>query len=217
MDPTPVPETAIAQLAMLAAQWGHRYTHLSGADLIEPIVAANIDAVFHDMNAASYHNEITAWFRYTEHASLQHRDGLDWRCMNLSRGEFWLSAYLSKLLLFPPTRFYLRHRYRQQLGHIPAIGVLSGDFFNPSSAIDSGRFLLHFWLTLASLGLYLHPYGNLVTNPEAATWFKMHTQVDQAWLIFKVGYSRVPPRSHRRAVADILIGIPDQPCSQVCT
>ncbi len=205
MDPTPVPDAAVTQLAALADEWGHRYTHVSGAERVEPIIAANIDAVFHDMNVADYHDEITGWFRFTERSTALHRDGLDWRCMNLSRAEFWLSAHLSKILTFKPTRFYFRHRYRAQLGHVPAIGVLSGDFFNPENAIESGRFLLRFWLALTSLGLYLHPYGNLVTNPGAAAWFSAHTGVDRAWLVFKVGYSRTPPQSQRRALADILV------------
>ncbi len=208
MDPTPVPDAAVTQLAALADEWGHRYTHLAGAELVEPIIAANIDAVFHDMNVADYHDEITAWFRFTERSTTRHRDGLDWRCMNLSRAEFWLSAHLSKILTFRPTRFYFKRRYRAQLGHVPAIGVLSGDFFNPENAIESGRFLLRFWLALTSLGLYLHPYGNLVTNPDAAAWFNAHAQVDRAWLVFKVGYSRTPPQSQRRALADILVDAP---------
>lgn len=208
MGPTPVPDTAVAQLAALAGEWGHRYTHLSGAEIIEPIVAMNIDAVFHDMNAADYRDEITGWFRFTERSAQRNRDGLDWRCMNLSRSEFWLSAHLSKLLLFAPTRFYFKHRYRRKLGHVPAIGVLSGDFFNATNAIDSGRFLLRFWLALTSLGLYLHPYGNLVTNPDSASWFKARTQIDQAWLVFKIGYSAVPPQSQRRTLADILVDSP---------
>nr|WP_260433385.1 nitroreductase family protein [Burkholderia cepacia] len=208
MDPTPVPDAAVTQLAALADEWGHRYTHLSGAELIEPIIAANIDAVFHDMNVADYHDEITAWFRFTERSTARHRDGLDWRCMNLSRAEFWMSARLSKILTFKPTRFYFKRRYRSQLGHVPAIGVLSGDFFNPEKAIESGRFLLRFWLALTNLGLYLHPYGNLVTNPDAAAWFSTHAGVDRAWLVFKVGYSRTPPQSQRRALADILVDAP---------
>jgi nitroreductase len=207
MKPTPVPDAAVTQLAALANAWGHRYTHLTGEAVIEPILGTNIDAVFHDMNVAHYHDEITAWFRFSERATTLHRDGLDWRCMNLSRGEFWMSARLSKILLFAPTRFFFKRRYRSQLGHVPAVGILSGDFFNPSNALESGRFLLRFWLLLTRLGLYLHPYGNLVTNADAAVWLERRTQVPQAWLVFKIGYSDVPPQSQRRALADILVPV----------
>ena len=205
LRPTPVPESASAQLTSLAAAWGHAYTHLSDPRDLEPIVRRNIEAVFHDMNVAHYHNELTSWFRYTRRASDGHRDGLDWRSMNLSRAEFWLSAKFPQILRFPPARAVFRRCYRKQLGHVPAIGILSGDFFNPESAVESGRFLLHFWLELARLGLYLHPYGNLVTNPDAAAWLEARTGVPNAWLVFKIGYSDEPPLSQRRALADILV------------
>ena len=161
--------------------------------------------MFHDLNVPDYHDEITGWFRFSRRATEGTRDGLDWRCMNLSQTEFWLSARLPRLLRFPPTRAVFKRRYRRQLGHVPAIGVLAGDFFDPARAVDAGRFLMRFWLETARLGLSLHPYGNLVTNPEAACWFAGHTGIADAWLIFKLGFSEVPPLSHRRAIADILV------------
>ncbi|MFC5742978.1 hypothetical protein [Dyella tabacisoli] len=205
LRPIPVPASTIAPLARLAEAWGHRYTHVTDSKDLELMLAHNIDAIFHDMNVPHYRDEITAWFRFTKRAAAGHSDGLDWRCMNISRVEFWLSAKFSKILLFAPTRGFLKRRYRQQLGHVPAIGILSGDFFNPENAIASGRFLLRFWLELTRLGLYLHPYGNLVTNPQAAAWLENRTQVPNAWLVFKVGYSDEPPLSHRRALSDILV------------
>lgn len=165
------------------------------------MIAQNIEAVFDDMNLPSYHDEITEWFRYTGRGN----DGLDWRCINLGKAEFWLSARLPGLLRWRPARALFRRRYRRQLGHVPAIGILSGDFFTPSNAIPSGRFLLRFWLELARLDLYLHPYGNLVTNPAAAAWFARHTGVAQAWLVFKLGYSDVPPLSRRLSLPDVLL------------
>lgn len=201
----PVTPEAVASLAALASQWGHAYQHIDAAELIESILARNIDAVFHDLNAAAYHDEITSWFRFTDRAAQHHRDGLDWRCMNVARSEFWLSARLPRLLLFPPTRALLRRRYRRQLGTVPAIGVLSGKFFVAENAIDSGRFLLCFWLETARLGLYLHPYGNLVTNHDAAAWFERETGIRDSWLIFKLGYADEPPQSYRRHLEEILI------------
>jgi nitroreductase len=202
---TPVPAEAVRRLAELAQAWGHRYTQIDDPDRIERILDCNIDAVFHDLNVAGYHDELTSWFRFTNGSAARHRDGLDWRCMNVSRTEFWLSARVSRLLLFPPTRALLRERYRRQLATVPAVGILSGDFFAAEYAVDSGRFLLRFWLETARLGLYLHPYGNLVTNAEAAEWLRGETGIDRAWLVFKLGYADAPPKSHRRHLQDILI------------
>ena len=199
------PEDAVAKLAAIADEWGHRYTHVNDAGLIEEILDHNITAVFHDMNHAPYHDEIASWFRFSANAAATQRDGLDWRCMNLSRVEFWTSARLPQVLKLPLARSFFRRRYRKQLGYVPAIGILSGRFFEAEHTIASGRFLLRFWLTLTGLGLYLHPYGNLVTNVTAAEWAKHRLGIEKSWLIFKVGYSDVPPRSLRRTLEQILL------------
>jgi nitroreductase len=200
-----VPEEAVARLTSLASERGHRYTHLTDVGLIEEALDHNITAVFHDMNHPPYHDEIASWFRFSPRAVAKHRDGLDWRCMNLSRAEFWMSARLPQVLQIPLARAYFRRRYRKQLGYVPAIGVLSGPFFEAEHSIASGRFLLRFWLEVTTLGLYFHPYGNLVTNPAAAEWTRQRIGIENSWLIFKIGYSDVPPRSLRRTVDQILL------------
>ena len=72
----------------------------------------------------------------------------------------------------------------------------------PSS---SKRFLMRFWLELAKQDLYLHPYGNLVTNKAAAAWTENILGVPQIWLIFRIGFSKVPPQSYRRSVEEVLV------------
>jgi hypothetical protein len=200
-----VPEDAVAMLTSIASERGHSYAHLTDVRLIEEALDHNITAVFHDMNQPPYHDEITSWFRFSSRAVATHRDGLDWRCMNLSRAEFWISAYMHQMLTLPLVRDFMRLRYRRKLGYVPAIGVLSGPFFEVEHTIASGKFLLRFWLEVSALGLYFHPYGNLVTNPAAAQWTRQRMGIHNAWLIFKIGYSDVPPRSLRRTVEQILV------------
>ena len=128
LRPIPVEGAAVAELVQLASAWGHRYTQVTDGGLIEEILAQNIDAVFHDMNVAAYHDEIARWFRFTDKEAKRHLDGLDRRCMNLSALDFWMSARLPWLLLFPPTRVLLKRIYRRQLATVPTIGILSGEF-----------------------------------------------------------------------------------------
>jgi nitroreductase len=205
LRPDDVPQECVDTLSRFAGTNGHCYAHITNPTDIEAILAQNILAVFHDMNVAAYHDEITEWFRFTDRSASRHRDGLDWRCMNVSRAEFWLSARMPRVLLFPPARFFFKRRYRKQLGTVPAVGILSGDFFLAENAIESGRFLLRFWLEVTRMGLYLHPYGNLVTNPQARAWLEDRTGVTKPWLVFKLGYSDAPPKSFRRNLADVLI------------
>src|SRR5205085_5515537 len=152
-----------------------------------------------------YHDEIVEWFRFTARAARQTRDGLDYRCMNASRLAFWSVARLPQLLQFPLTRPLLSKIYRTQLGPVPTIGLLSGAFWEPACAFETGRFLMRFWLELAKRDLYIHPYGNLVTNRRAAEWCLKELGVPDIWLIFKLGYSQEPPQSYRRSVEEVIV------------
>lgn len=201
----PVPNEAVEALSKLARQWGHAFEQVTAPETIEQILERNIEAVFEDLNAPLYHDEIVEWFRFTDRSSRQTRDGLDYRCMNSSRLSFWLVARAPQLLQLPVTSAILKKVYRRQLGHVPTIGMLAGPFWEPESALETGRFLMRFWLELAKRDLYIHPYGNLVTNKAAAERCLEVLGVPQIWLIFRIGFSKAPPRSYRRSVEEVLV------------
>ena len=200
-----VPDQATEVLSNLAHAWGQTYKQVTDPETIEQILTCNMDAVFHDLNAPAYHDEIVGWFRFTDRASRRTRDGLDYRCMNSSRISFWLAARFPQLLQLPVTRTLLGKIYRRQLGNVPTVGMLAGPFWDADSAFTNGRFLMRFWLELARRDLYIHPYGNLVTNKTAAEWCQQKVGLPQIWLVFRIGFSTVPPPSYRRSVEEILI------------
>jgi hypothetical protein len=203
--PQLLPDEAVEVLSKLARTWGQTYAQVTEPETIEKILKRNIEAVFEDLNEPRYHDEIVEWFRFTSRSARATRDGLDYRCMNSSRISFWLAARVPRLMKYPLTRQVLQKVYRRQLGNVPTIGMLAGPFWAPESAFDAGRFLLRFWLELAKHDLYIHPYGNLVTNQGAAESCLQLLGVPQAWLIFRIGFSTVPPRSYRRTVEEVLI------------
>jgi len=67
---------------------------------------------------------------------------------------------------------------------------------------------MRFWLETARNDLYIHPFGNLVTNANAARKVLNETNVPDVWLVFKIGYSIEPPKSHRLPLEKILIDAP---------
>ena len=203
--PERVPDQAVQALANLAREWGQKYEQVSIPETIERILERNITALFEDLNAPAYHDEIVEWFRFSDRASLRTRDGLDYRCMNTSRLSFWLAARFPTLMHLPIIRPLLQRVYRRQLGIVPTIGMLAGPFWEAESAFETGRFLMHFWLALAKCNLYIHPYGNLVTNKPAAQWCRETLKVSDIWLIFKIGSSKEPPQSYRRSVEEVLV------------
>jgi hypothetical protein len=200
-----IPEESINKLKGLEDDWGQKFDITIDTEQIGRIMKLNTAALFEDLNSTGYHDEIVEWFRFTEKQSNEHLDGLDYRCMNTSPLNYWLIARFPKMLLLPLTRQILSKAYRSQLGKIPALGMISGGFWDPADAINAGRFLMRFWLETAVHNLYIHPYGNLVTNHKAAAAVKEELGIDRIWLIFKIGFSDTPPKSHRRPVEQILV------------
>lgn len=201
---TPVAPQAVSALEQLASAWGQRLVVVRKRATIEDVMRENIRALFYDLNDPVYAGELVPWFRFSQRQALHRRDGLDFRCMRLTRLEFVLAARAPQLMQLPVASTLLRRLYRQRLGYVPAIGALAGTFWDRTSAIHAGRFLFRFWLELEQHGLSMHPLGNLVTNTRSAAWIRTTLDTDQIWLMFKLGSSQEPPVSQRLTLTEVL-------------
>jgi len=200
-----VDPTLATLLKQISAQHGHRYYQLDDQALIEVVILENIRAVFHDLNVPAYHREIATWFRYTDEEAQSKADGLDYKCMRLLPVQLRLMRQLPQIMSWPLTRSLIRWTYRKQLGNVSHIGVIGGPFFDNAAAVNAGAFLMHFWLELARQKLFIHPFGNLVTNSQAKACIRELTSVDDVWLVFRIGYTDEPPQSFRRPVSEVLL------------
>ncbi|MEP7027757.1 MAG: hypothetical protein ABI960_04100, partial [Candidatus Eisenbacteria bacterium] len=187
--PEPLPCDTEEQLARVAARFGHRFTTVRDPARIERLLEWNIAAVFEDLNQPGYHDELTSWFRPGARQARATRDGLDARSLHQPPIDVWLAAHAPWILRVPGLGRVFARRYRRQIGPVATLGILAGAFWEPEDAFQTGRALLHFWLTVTELGDYLHPYGNLVTNKGAAANVARETGVRDAWLVFKIGRS----------------------------
>ncbi len=203
--PEPVSDAERQSFDTLVTPWRQHYAQTTDPAVIEALLALNIDAVFADLNHAPYRDEMGGWIRYSKTASDRHGDGLDSGCMNVSPPELWLTFHAPWLLRLPTTGPWFRARYRRQIGPVATMGFLCGPFWEPRDAYVAGAALMRFWLECTRLGWYLHPYGNLVTNRDAAAAVARRTDLTDAWLVFKIGRSAPPRRSRRRSVQEILL------------
>lgn len=200
-----IPDQAIESLTKIAAEWNQKFATITDAEQIERLMNLNTVAVFEDLNAPDYHDEIVEWFRYSDKQSKARLDGLDYRTMNISRLNLWLSAKTPWLMRLPVAKQILAKVYRSQSGTIPTLGLIAGGFWKPSDAVEAGKFLMRFWLETAAHNLYIHPFGNLVTNRKAAASVEAETNLKDIWLVFKIGFSDEPPKSRRLPVERILV------------
>ena len=200
-----VPDEAVSNLKQIAVEWNQHFSVITDAEKIERLMNWNTEAVFEDLNSVDYHDEIVEWFRYSDKQAQKHLDGLDYRCMKTSRLTFWMSAKISWLMRVPVSKQIMAKIYRAQIGNIPTLGIIAGGFWKPADAIESGKFLMRFWLETAAENIYIHPFGNLVTNRKIAESVEKHLDIPDIWLIFKIGYSDEPPKSYRLPVERILV------------
>jgi len=205
LNNTPVPDEAFKKQKKIARDWRQKFSITIDSKQIERIMGWNTKALFEDMNNPDYRDEIAEWFRYSDKSSNEHRDGLDYRSMNTPRLTFWMSAKMSFLMKTPILKRILGRVYRAQTGNIPTLGIISGGFWKPADAIEAGKFLIHFWLETAVHNLYIHPFGNLVTNKKIAKLVEHELQIPDIWLVFKIGFSDEPPKSHRLPLEKIIL------------
>jgi hypothetical protein len=189
----------------IGARFGHLYYQFDDPPLIEAIIQENIRAVFHDLNVKAYHDEIVRWFRYTDEEAQTKADGLDHRCMRIPPIQLKLMRGLPQIMSWRLTCRFVRWMYRRQLGKVSQIGLIAGPFFNDAAAVNAGAFLMQFWLELSRHKLFIHPFGNLVTNSQAKARLRELTSIDDAWLVFRIGYTNEPPLSFRRSLNEVLI------------
>jgi hypothetical protein len=194
-----------ALLQRIAMQFGHSYHQLDDPALIEVLILENIRAMFHDLNVEAYHREIVSWFRYNDDEARTKADGLYYRCMKISPAQLKLMRRLPLIMSWPLTRGLVRRIFRRQLGRISHIGVIAGPFFHDEAAVSAGAFLMRFWLELSRHKIFIHPFGNLITNSQSRALLRELTSIDDPWLVFRIGYTDEPPESFRRPLSEVLI------------
>jgi hypothetical protein len=201
----PIDAHVVSLLKEFEPERKQRYEHLDDPNLIETIIQENIRAVFHDLNVPTYHDEIVRWLRYSDEEAQSKADGLDSRCMQTSPIELKLMKRLPQIMRWPLTRSIMRRMYRLQIGAVSHVGIISGPFFDDTAAVQAGAFLMRFWLELARQKLHIHPFGNLVTNPQAKDRIRSLTGINDIWLVFRIGHTAEPPRSYRLPLSRILV------------
>jgi nitroreductase len=202
-----VPAAAQEALQRTARHYGAEYGFTAQPVLIEQMLALNVHALFQDLNTPSYHDEIVSWFRFGRRDSRMHKDGLDNRCMQIPLGEYYTSAKMPFILRAPGIRKLFARHYRKLLGPTYTLGWISGTFWDTADEVTAGKLLTAFWLELTRQGLYIHPFGNLVTNLPARREFEAAMAARDVWFVFRIGYTPEPPESYRHSVSQILIGV----------
>lgn len=201
----PIPGDVLASLTSVDDDSGQRLSVISDRAMIQWIMDLNLKTTFVDMNNAPYRREFHNWVRTNSRKSLELRDGLDSRCMNLSALEFWMNANFYWTYRIPVVSNLIKLWYDFRIGHIEHFGIITGSFWDYASASSAGRYLIKLWLRMAEADIMLHPFGNLVTNLKARRELEKKLDLSDIWLVFRMGYTNQAPGSYRLDVSEIVI------------
>ncbi len=59
--------------------------------------------------------------------------------------------------------------------------------------------LMRLWLAMTRHGVYMLPFGSMITNAACNRYLRERFAAEDIWFILRFGYSPVPPKAPRLA------------------
>jgi hypothetical protein len=207
-DGRPAPAAALVELDGIAREFGHEARFTSDPELVDWIVGLNADTLFEDLREDDRRAEIGEWTHFSDRRAELAGDGFSPTCLGFA-GPFVRLLFRYHRLCEPaPVRALLRRLYLRRTGGAATVGWIAGPWSTPAEQLDAGRMLMRFWLALTSHGLYLHPFGSVITNPVSHARLVERLGADEErgeiWLLLRLGFCAEPPRSARRPAVEVI-------------
>lgn len=205
----PVDEVVLRELAAVAAQYDHKMEFSSEQKDVDWILALNADTMFFDLRDEKTRREIEQWSRYSMAQARRQADGLAAFAMRFPGWMFWLFMKHNWVFQIPGLSRLCRWIYLRSMRGTRTVAWLSGAFETQEECLATGRMLARVWLTMTSHGVYLHPFGSVITNARSHKVMEDHfsgtARVHPLWLLVRLGYSDQPPRAMRLSLDEILV------------
>jgi hypothetical protein len=208
-DGRPAGAGALAALQAVAADAGHEARFTSDRDLVDWVVGLNADTLFFDLDDDRTRTEIGRWIRTSQGEARRTGDGFSPAALGFPGPLVNLFFFRHRLFGSRVVRRLIRRLFLWTTRGTATVGWLRGPWASPQDWFAGGRMFMRFWLELTRHGLYLQPFGSVITNPRAHALMAEKLQVDEhageVWLLLRLGYCPTPPRSLRRPTREVLI------------
>ena len=200
-DGKPIEDSAMLNLRAIAEESGHRFEWSSDPAMVDWTLDLNRFTLFEDLDDEPSRTELRKWIRCSDEEAASKKDGLWSHCM---RFPGWLLKSF-----FDEHEKYRSGWRRNFCGRMLVKGMKgtrtvswwSGPVDTPEDWAKTGHMLARSWLELTRLGIHLHPFGSIITNPKAYARLKDKlggkVPAGRIWLLTRMGRSETPPRSYR--------------------
>ncbi|MBY0552582.1 MAG: hypothetical protein K2W95_35195 [Candidatus Obscuribacterales bacterium] len=205
----PVSPTVLAELAAIAEGFEHQLEFSSDRKEVDWVLGLNADTMFYDLRDDRTRAEIGMWARYSMKHARKHGDGLAAHAMMFPGFLMWLFFNKNWIFQIPGLSHLCRALYLRSMRGTGTVAWISGDFQTPAGCVNAGRMLARVWLTMTRHGVYLHPFGSVITNERSHKTMEEHFANSQRkhplWLLVRLGHSNVPPQAMRLSVDDLIV------------
>ncbi len=205
----PVSSAVLKELSDVAAGFGHQLEFSTERQEVDWILGLNADTMFYDLRDNKTRAEIGNWARYSMKHALRHRDGLAAHAMLFPGLMMWLFFNQNWIFQLPGLSHIARALYLRSMRGTNTVAWISGGFQTAEECLNAGRMLARVWLTMTRHGVYLHPFGSVITNPRSHQEMENHFSNSQRqhplWLLVRLGHSELPPQAMRLSLDDLII------------
>jgi hypothetical protein len=195
------PQT-LGEFARIASRHGHRFESFAEPALVRDVLQRNVTAVLENNLKSEELAELRRWIRTGDTPAIG--DGLWSGPMNQPPWEMRLALGIPRLFLLPGIGALARAQYLRTQAGTRHVAILRGPFQSWPQLVEAGRMLMRLWLAMTEQGVYMLPFGSMITNYPCKRYLRERFAADDIWFILRFGYSRVPPRAPR--VVSVLLG-----------
>lgn len=205
----PVGPAVLEELRAVAAAFGHEFEFSVDPKQVGWIVGLNADTMFYDMSDPIARNEVGGWIRFSRKEAKRRADGLAAYAMGFPGWLMWLFVRANFLFRIPGVYQLNRAIYLRTMRGTRTVAWISGAFETPEDWDRTGRMLARLWLTMTAHGIYLHPFGSVITNKTAhkrmTDRFANSERKHPLWLLLRLGHSELPPQAHRILLDQLIV------------
>lgn len=208
-DGVAVSRPVLDELSAVAGSFGHQLEFSSDPSEVAWVVRLNADTMFFDMADPLSRNEVGGWIRFSYEEARRSADGLAAYAMHFPGALMKLFVNHNWIFRLPGVYQIVRKLYEHGMRGTRTVAWLSGPFETHEDWDTTGRMFARLWLTMTKHGVYLHPFGSVITNPKAhklmADHFANPDRKHDLWLLLRLGHSDVPPAAKRLTLEQLLV------------
>jgi hypothetical protein len=205
-DDRPVAPAVLEELSRVAEQFGYQFKHSNDPAWV---VGLNADTMFYDLCDEATRREIGHWVRYSHDEAQRRGDGLAAFAMLFPGWMMRLFFKRNWLFQIPGVHQLCKWAYRRSMRGTRTVAWISGKFQEQPDCLVAGRALARLWLTMTKHGVYLHPFGSVITNHRSHQAMEEHfanaERRHPLWLLVRLGHSDLPPRAFRLPLDELII------------